>query len=111
MKKEKHHTNDLHHWKAMTEIICMPCFEESTYFDFGARLFSTQWPLYGSHILQGLILRNIFFLNVCFIQGLLNVCLDWFHNLRFKIEDFYSISTNSTKTTQSLETNWAECCC
>ena len=27
----------------------------STYFDFGARLFSTQWPTYGAHILQGLI--------------------------------------------------------
>ena len=28
----------------------------STYLDFGARLFSTQWPPYGAHILQGLIL-------------------------------------------------------
>ena len=27
----------------------------STYFDFGARLLSTQWPTYGAHILQGLI--------------------------------------------------------
>ena len=27
----------------------------STYLDFGARLFSTQWPPYGAHILQGLI--------------------------------------------------------
>ena len=27
----------------------------STYFDFGTRLFSTQWPTYGAHILQGLI--------------------------------------------------------
>ena len=26
----------------------------STYLDFGARLFSTQWPPYGAHILQGL---------------------------------------------------------
>ena len=31
----------------------------STYLDFGARLFSTQWPPYGAHILQGL-LRNYF---------------------------------------------------
>ena len=27
----------------------------STYFDFGVRLFSTQWPPYGAHILQGLV--------------------------------------------------------
>ena len=27
----------------------------STYFDFGARLFSMQWPPYGAHILQVLI--------------------------------------------------------
>ena len=27
----------------------------STYLDFGARLFSTQWPPYGAHILQGLL--------------------------------------------------------
>ena len=27
----------------------------SKYFDFGARLFSTQWPTYGAHILQGLL--------------------------------------------------------
>ena len=32
-----------------------PGFGVSTYLDFGARLFSTQWPLYGAHILQGLI--------------------------------------------------------
>ena len=25
----------------------------STYFDFGAKLFSTQWPPYGANILQG----------------------------------------------------------
>ena len=31
----------------------------STYLDFGARLFSTQWPPYGAHILQGLIYRAI----------------------------------------------------
>ena len=28
----------------------------STYLDFGARLFSTQWPPYGAHILQGLLI-------------------------------------------------------
>ena len=27
----------------------------SAYLDFGARLFSTQWPPYGAHILQGLL--------------------------------------------------------
>ena len=27
----------------------------STYLGFGARLFSTQWPPYGAHILQGLL--------------------------------------------------------
>ena len=27
----------------------------STYFDFVARLFSTQWPTYGADILQGFI--------------------------------------------------------
>ena len=27
----------------------------STYLDFGARLFSMQWPTYGAHILQGLL--------------------------------------------------------
>ena len=27
----------------------------STYLDFGARLFSTQWSPYGAHILQGLL--------------------------------------------------------
>ena len=27
----------------------------STYLDFGPRLFSTQWPPYGAHILQGLL--------------------------------------------------------
>ena len=27
----------------------------STYLDFGARLFSTQWPPNGAHVLQGLI--------------------------------------------------------
>ena len=32
----------------------------STYFDFGARLFSTQWPPYGAHILQGLISNGKF---------------------------------------------------
>ena len=32
-----------------------PGFRVSTYLDFGARLFSTQWPPYGAHILQGLI--------------------------------------------------------
>ena len=30
----------------------------STYLDFGARLFSTQWPPYGAHILQGLLRIN-----------------------------------------------------
>ena len=28
----------------------------SSYLDFGARLFSTQWPPYGAHILQGLLI-------------------------------------------------------
>ena len=27
----------------------------STYLDFGARLFSRNWPPYGAHILQGLL--------------------------------------------------------
>ena len=54
-KKKSTIPNDLHHWKGMTETICMPCFGESTYFDFGARIFSTQWPPCGAHILQGLI--------------------------------------------------------
>ena len=27
----------------------------STYLDFGATLFSTEWPPYGAHILQGLL--------------------------------------------------------
>ena len=35
-----------------------PGLEVSTYFDFGARLFSTQWPTYGAHILQGLLLKQ-----------------------------------------------------
>ena len=30
----------------------------SIYSDFGARLFSTQWPTYGGHILQGLLTRS-----------------------------------------------------
>ena len=29
----------------------------SSYLDFGARLFSTQWPPYGAHILQGLLME------------------------------------------------------
>ena len=32
----------------------------STYLDFGARLFSTQWPPYGAHILQGLLVKSLF---------------------------------------------------
>ena len=31
----------------------------STYLDFGARLFSTQWPPYGAHILQGLLREGL----------------------------------------------------
>ena len=31
----------------------------STYFDFGARLFSMQWPPYGAHILQGLLKNEV----------------------------------------------------
>ena len=34
-----------------------PSLGVSTYLDFGARLFSTQWPPYGAHILQGLLYR------------------------------------------------------
>ena len=29
----------------------------TTYLDFGAILFSTQWPPYGAHILQGLFTK------------------------------------------------------
>ena len=57
-KKKSTIPNDLHHWKGMTETMFLPCFGESTYFDFGARLFSTQWPLYVAHILQGLLCRK-----------------------------------------------------
>ena len=39
----------------------------STYLDFGARLFSTQWPPYGAHILQGLIYITIGLLD--FVSG------------------------------------------
>ena len=34
-----------------------PGFGVSPYLDFGARLFSTQWPPYGAHILQGLLIQ------------------------------------------------------
>ena len=35
-----------------------PSFGVSTYFDLGASFFSTQWPPYGAHILQGLLSRQ-----------------------------------------------------
>ena len=31
----------------------------STYFDYGARLFSMQWPPYGAHILQSLLSKYV----------------------------------------------------
>ena len=33
-----------------------PSLGVSKHFDFDARLFSTQWPTYGAHILRGLLL-------------------------------------------------------
>ena len=33
-----------------------PGFGVSTYSDFGARIFSKQWPPYDAHILQGLLM-------------------------------------------------------
>ena len=50
-------------------ILCFSTFQQcnamqwvaglgvSTYFDFGLRICSTQWPPYGAHILQGLLLN------------------------------------------------------
>ena len=33
----------------------------STYFDFGARLFSMQWPPYGAHLPRPLMIIDIMF--------------------------------------------------
>ena len=63
--------NDLHHWKGMTETILLPYFGESTYFDLGAILFSTQWPLYGAHILQGLLSKRRIVVMCLTKQGLI----------------------------------------
>ena len=40
-----------------------PGFGVSIYFDFNARLFSTQCPTYGAHILQGLLTNYIVLLH------------------------------------------------
>ena len=41
--------------KLRREDFFEPDFDASIYFDLGARIFSTQWPPYVAHILQGLI--------------------------------------------------------
>ena len=39
--------------KVKTRQFVEPEFGVVTYFDFGTRLFSTQWAIYSTHILQG----------------------------------------------------------
>ena len=44
--------------KLRREDFFEPDFDASIYFDLGARIFSTQWPPYVAHILQGLLTRT-----------------------------------------------------
>ena len=54
----------------------------STYLDFGARLFSTQWPPYGAHILQGLLTNSVILFLPCLAEFLVT--------LKFRVFGLYT---------------------
>ena len=65
MKNENTVSNDLHIRMVRPRQFIEPGLGMSTYLDFGARLFSTQWPPYGAHILQGLLGKTQFSCEQC----------------------------------------------
>ena len=45
----------------LPRLFIEPGLGVSTYFDFGARIFATQWPPYGVHIFQGLLWHSFLY--------------------------------------------------